>query len=479
MYNVSMYNTQMLFLNRESETERLEKLTAKKTSSLTVIWGRRRIGKTRLLLEWLKRHQGLYWVADESVPALQRRYLSLVLDQKLPGFSSVEYPDWGTLFSRLAKEAKIANWRGPLVIDELPYLVESSPELPSIIQRFVDHEGKEVNFILALCGSSQRMMQGLILDSNEPLYGRAQEIIKLQPLHLCYLKEIIDFTDAKDLIKTYAIWGGIPRYWELAAPFGRDIYSAIDNLVLDPQGVLYDETQRLLIEETPPATTLRPLLDAIGFGSHRLSEIASRLNLPATSLSRPLDRLKILDFIEREVPFGSSEKETKRALYKIKDPFLRFWFECVAPKRSALAQIGKSLRISWLKETLPSIWSKSWEEICRASIPALSHKLNNGIFKPAQRYWHGNGSEWDIVSESFDKKTLLLGEAKWSENEISANFVQGILNELLQKGTPFPIGPEISLCYAIFVPEKPKEPLELPKNVFLFEAKDIIQKPKD
>lgn len=469
----------MLFLNRELETARLEKLTAKKISALAVIWGRRRIGKTRLLLEWLQRHQGIYWVADESVPALQRRYLALALDQKLPGFSAVEYPDWGTLFLRLAKEASMANWQGPLVIDEFPYLVEPAPELPSIIQRFVDHEGKDANFILTLCGSSQRMMQGLILDSNEPLYGRAQEIIKLQPLHLYYLQEIIGFRDAKELIKTYGIWGGIPRYWELAASFGDDTLGAIEHLVLDPQGVLYDEPQRLLIEETPPVTGLRPVLDAIGFGSHRLSEIAARLNQPATSLARPLERLKSLDFIEREIPFGVSEKETKRALYKIKDPFLRFWFECVAPKRSALTQVEKTLRIAWLREILPTIWARNWEEVCRASIPSLSKKLNNDIFKPAQRFWHGNRPEWDIVSESFDSKTLLLGEAKWSEKKPSIEFVQRILVELLQKGTPYPVSKNTILFYAIFVPEKPTGNLELPKNVFLFEAKDLIRKPND
>jgi AAA+ ATPase superfamily predicted ATPase len=180
-------------------------------------------------------------------------------------------------------------------------------------------------------------MQELVLNTNEPLYGRAQEMIKLAPLHPYYLKSALGLTDSKDILNAYSVWGGIPRYWELASSYEDPALEAIERIVLDPQGILHEEPMRLLLEESPPAITLRPILDAIGLGMHKVSEIAGRLNVPSTSLGRSLERLRELGFTEREVPFGVSEENTKRTLYKIKDFFLRFWFSAVASKRSGLA----------------------------------------------------------------------------------------------------------------------------------------------
>lgn len=471
-----MYNKcNMLFLNRFSELSRLRKANERKDSTFIVVWGRRRVGKTRLLLEWLnKTPGGLYWVADESTASIQRRYFALALEQYLPGFSQIEYPDWGVLFDRLAKEARAAHWRGPLVIDEFPYLVATSPELPSILQRFIDHDAKETNMIFALCGSSQRLMQGLVLNANEPLYGRAQEIIKLKPINPFYLQSALNLKDVKKSVEAYSVWGGIPRYWELAASYNERIFESVEALVLDPQGILHEEPMRLLLEESPPAITLRPVLDAIGSGAHKLSEIAARLNLPSTALTRPLERLRDLGYVERETPFGTSEKDTKRSLYKIQDPFLRFWFSVVAPRRSALSQIGKKARLMWLKETLPILWAQTWEDLCRTSISYLSEKLNGVIFEPAKRFWHGNGPEWDVVAESFDKKILLLGEAKWTEKIPSTQFIEHTMNQLIAKGAPYPLSKYAKVYYVIFVPEKPKVYLNLPENIFILDAQNVI-----
>lgn len=324
----------MQFINRQQEMRRLDRLVSLKGGAVAVVWGRRRLGKTRLLLEWTQKHGGIYFTADESTPSVQRKYFALALDEIFPGFSDVEYPDWSILLKRLAKSALEIKWRGPLIIDELPYLVVESPELPSVMQRFIDHEAREAGLIIALCGSSQRMMQGIVLDASAPLYGRAQELIKLAPISVAYLGEALEIADARSIIEYYSIWGGIPRYWELLVNCEGTFFEKIDQLVLDPMGPLNDEPHRLLLEEDPPAINLRPILDAIGLGATRLSEIGTKIGQPATSLGRPIQRLIALDLIERELPFGVNEQHSKRTLYKIKDPFVRFWFEVVAPRRS-------------------------------------------------------------------------------------------------------------------------------------------------
>lgn len=465
----------MEFIDRIQEIQRLDNLAKNEKGGLAVVWGRRRVGKTRLLLEWVQKHKGIYFTADESSPPVQRKYLSLALEPAIPGFSEIDYPDWNTLFIRLAKEASQLKWKGPLIIDELPYLLPASPELPSILQRFIDHEAKKANLIIALCGSSQRMMQGAILHPQAPLYGRASEIIKLNPISVGFMGEALNMDDSKEIIESFAIWGGIPRYWELIENSRKKGIECIDSLVLDSMGPLNDEPNRLLLEETPSAISLRPVLDAIGLGSHRLSDIAAKLGQPATSLARPLQRLKDLDLIEREVPYGQLEQSSKKALYKIKDPFVRFWFEAVAPKRSFLTTTSKPVRIKWLEKRLPSLYAITWENLCRMAIPLLHNYLDDIIYLPAGRYWHGQEPEWDILSESLDGQYFLIGEAKWNHKAPTLTSIQKTIEEMRKKGSP-PVkrNPHSKIVFVLFISQKPKN-LKLPSDVKVIDANELLE----
>ena len=463
----------MKFVNRHKELDRLERLFRSRTAGLAVIWGRRRVGKTRLLLEWTEKNGGVYFVADESSPSIQRKFLALAIEQALPGFSEAEYPDWQSLFLRVARGALQAKWRGPIVIDELPYLISGSPELSSILQKFIDHEAKKANLVVVLCGSSQRMMQGAILDESAPLYGRADELIKLHPIAIGYMKQALKLKTPRDVVEAYAIWGGIPRYWELASKVESNLYETIDRLVLDPMGPLNEEPQRLLYEESPPAIHLRPILDAIGLGANRLSEIAGRMGKSVTALSRPIERLIELDLIQREIPYGIDPENSKKTLYKIKDPFLRFWFKIVASRRSLFSQVSASIRHQWLKEGLPNLFAITWEELCRSAVPILSENWET-IYEQAGRFWQGQGPEWDILSQSPDGRHFLIGEAKWTEKKPSAQWIYKTIQELKNKGIP-PVKrhSNAQFHYILFVPEKPKQ-LILPPDVRVIEAKDII-----
>lgn len=464
----------MEFLNREDERGRLNRLFRSKEAGLAIVWGRRRVGKSRLLLEWVKEHKGIYFVADESTAVLQRQLLATSIEPLLPGFATVKYPDWGSLFSRLAQDAQRIRWRGPLVIDELPYLIETSPEIASVLQRFVDREARDAGLILALCGSSQRMMHGAVLDASAPLFGRAHEILKLAPLSPKYLQEAFRLENARDVIAYFTVWGGIPRYWELTARMETSLIDCAVELALDPMGPLHDEPQRLLREERPPAISLRPILEAIGLGCHRLSEIAGRLGQASTSLARPLMRLREMDLIEREVPYGTLEKDTKRALYKIKDPFIRLWFELIAPRHSLVIQSSNARRRKLLLENMHQLCATTWEELCRKAAASLAEHQTGLLFGPSGRFWHGGGPEWDILTESYDQTLLLVGEAKWSRKTPTAAQVQHWLNELKVKGPP-PIGLKkgCKVLYALFVPERPAQ-LVLPPDTVLFEAIDVI-----
>lgn len=452
---------------------RLDGLACSKKGGLAVIWGRRRIGKTRLLLEWAAKHDGVYYVADESSAAIQRKYLALALADALPHFADVEYPDWRSLFGRLAKEAKHHGWRGPVIIDELPYLVASSPELPSILQGFIDREAKAASLIVALCGSSQRMMLGTALAPSAPLYGRADVLFKLQSISIAYMGEALKLKKPRDIVEAYAVWGGIPRYWELVSQCEGNLFEKICDLVLDSMAPLQEEPNRLLLEESPSAIVLRPLLDAIGLGAHRLSEIATRIEKPATSLYRFIQQLLDLDLIYREVPYGRSALASKKTLYKIGDPFVRFWFKIIASKRSLLAHATHDERLRYLKKYLPQLFSVTWEELCRSALPFIAQDWGKG-FMEAGRYWHGRDQEWDIVALSEEKRELLLGEAKWLAKRPTEAWVRREINALRSKGIPpIPRPNHLKLNYLLFVPEKPPN-FKLPNDVRLIDAKEAI-----
>ena len=447
----------MIFLDRTSEMERLSRLAMQRGAGLVALWGRRRVGKTRLLSEWCRSHGGLYTVADQSAESVQRRYFAEAVSEKLPGFNDVEYPDWISLLRRLSADARMRGWKGPLVIDEFPHLVAASPSLPSVMQNWVDREVATDGLLVAIAGSSQSMMQGLVMDDSSPLYGRAVEAFALSPIPAGWIGEALGLTDPAVVLQAYAVWGGIPRYWELAAPFGSASDDAIDALALDPLGPLHQEPDRLLREETPSALSLRPLLDVIGNGCNRMSEIAGRLGCPATSLSRPIGRLQELGLVTREIPFGELERSSKRALYRISDPFCAFWFRVVAPHRGLLASAAPTVRKQLWHRSKPALVAGVWEVLCRSAFSELATQQHDNLsteppshWLPASRWWHGVAPEWDVVSTTIDGRQGAVGEVKWGETPYDDVAINRIVRTMASRPLPPGLPPDVRRF--VFVP---------------------------
>ena len=404
----------MNFLGREEELTRLD-AAASRSGAFAAIWGRRRVGKSRLLVEWSKRQDGLYLVADQSVPPVQRRYLAAAVAERFPGFDDVVDPDWPSFLQRVADAARKSDWSGPLILDELPNLLAADAHFIFALRNLLD--GPEPAPSLVVGGSSHEIMHAAVVGAGAPLYGRAVEAFAVNPLKPGYLHDAVPDCSTRDLVSAYAVWGGMPRYWELAAPFGRDLDTAVDTLVLDPAGPLHDEPHHLLLEDTPSALALRPLLDAIGAGAHRVSEVARHIHRPASSLPRPMATLTAMDFVRRDTPFGSNPQSDRRSLYHLADPFLRFWFRVVAPNRSALATSARETRLGYWREHRAALESQAWEQLCRMAVPAL-HRADSslarlGPWDPAQRYWQTNGPSYDVVARSTDGQRVLVGETRW------------------------------------------------------------------
>ena len=418
------------FLDRARELSRLRRALSRPGGSLIAVYGRRRCGKSRLLQEALRGHEHAYYLADLSDASIQRHTLSVETERVVPGFAAASYGDWAAILETWRLRAPEDAW---LVLDELPYLVQVSPALPSILQRIVDAPGERPLRLLA-CGSSQRMMHGLVLDETAPLYGRAAEIIKVEPMPPEALPAALRL-DAEDSVVAYSIWGGLPRNWELAADYGSTP-EALAALVLDRNGVLHGEPLRLLLDDMRSAVQANSLLALVGSGCHRLSEIAGRVGQSATNLSRPLSRLIDLGYVRREVPFGESIRSTRRSLYRLDDPFLLFWYRFVAPNQSRLEVDLIDTVHAEVLDRLAGHVAEVWEWLARRSVPYTA--IDGLHWNLASRWWgRGNGGdplEIDVVAESTDGHHLLLGEAKWSDR---AN-PREILSALRRKAESIP-----------------------------------------
>mgnify|MGYP003789946025 CR=1 FL=1 len=350
----------------------------------------------------------------------------------LPGMEAVRYPDWASLLERWWRDAPEGT---VLALDEFPYLAKASPELPSVLQRLID-QNRSRRLHLVLCGSSQRMMQGLVLDASAPLYGRAREVIEVKPLGASWLGVGLSLSRPSRILEAFAIWGGVPRYWDLAGG-RRSTWESVEELVLDPMGVLHNEPRRLLMDDMRDTAQASSILSLVGAGCSRMSEIAARLAKPATSLTRPMQRLMEVSLVRREIPFAAPERSNKRTLYRIDDPFLSFWFRYVEPNRSRLevGAIGQVRRA--IQKDFSLHLGAVWENMVRCALPRLD--LGGVEWMPARRWW-GTGTnrkpiEVDVVAESVDGSKLFVGEVKLRCGSREAERAEG---ELLEKSRQLP-----------------------------------------
>ena len=418
------------FHDRDDETRRLHRFLRNATAELAVVYGRRRCGKSTLLQRVLSPQQ-IYFQADERETPLQLESLATVLSLRLTDFDKVRYRTWDELLASLyARADRLVH----VCLDEFPYLVQADPALPSILQRYIDRQAGTVACIL--CGSSQRMMQGMVMDRSAPLYGRAREVLKIEPLAAGWLMQALAL-DATDAVRAYATWGGVPRYWELASEYGGQ-EEALEDLVWNRRGVLHEEPGRLLLDDLRTAVQPYSILSLIGNGCHRPAEISARMAKPLSSLARPLAQLCELGYVRRDVPFGEDPKKTRRALYRLNDPFLRFYFRFVLPYESSLAEgITREAAHVWQQER-QGFFAACWEDLCRAAVPWIP-----GFDPPygAASAWSPTGgrqADVDVVALSLDRKSLLLGECKWSDR--SRRFdLDAIDRRLRENGTRIPM----------------------------------------
>ena len=415
------------FVDREQEMETLQSEYEKDGSALVVLYGRRRVGKTTLISEFIKDKNALFFLSSEESEAQNRS----LLKEKVAEFinsdllRSAEVKSWDVLFQSIMDTP--FESKPVIVLDEFQYLGKANPAFPSIFQRIWEEILKDKSVMVILCGSLISMMESQTLAYGSPLYGRRTAQIRLKQIPFAYYHEFFPGKSHRELIEMYAVTGGVPKYIELFSESG-DIYSAIRKCVLNRSGYLYDEPHFLLQQEVTEVGSYFSIMRAIAAGNSKLSAISAVLEIKATSLTKYLKTLIDLDILEREVPITEENPErSKKGLYKIKDNYLRFWFAFVYPNMSFIESGHSEIVMNKIKKSLVrNHIAFVYEDVCKERMWELNAEDRWPFnFTKLGRYWDAR-TEIDIAALDPEGKNLILGECKYWQEPVDVDVLRNL-----------------------------------------------------
>lgn len=413
----------MKFIGRQTE---LAKLNTEYVhdSSFVVIYGRRRVGKTTLIKEFIKGKTAFYFLATEELESQSMKRLAGVVARTTNNMllQKAAFNDWIDLFRVIAdykpEEKKV------LVIDEFPYLVKTNPAFPSVLQNAWDEILKDRNVMLILSGSLIGMMQKHALSYDSPLYGRRTAQMRLAPLSFTdiYEAQTMPFEKA---VEQYAVTGGVPKYLEFFED-GRELAEQLKETVLSKSGFLYEEPNFLLKSESVTAVNYFSIIKAIADGHHKLGKIAGVLGQETSALTPYLSTLADLGFIEKRTPVTEKNPEkSRKGLYFIADNFIRFWFRYVYPYKGELEldnmqivmdEMDKDFTTGFLAFVYEDICKNIFADLCKdGAIPFTPSRIGS--------YWlndYDGDTEIDVCAVDSQNKLVFVGECKYHAKPVDA-----------------------------------------------------------
>ena len=424
----------MDFIGRTSELATLN-AELERSSGFVVIYGRRRVGKTTLIKEFIKDKRAFYYLATTESEAQSMKRFAGVLSRttKNPMLSKVTFTDWLDLFQVVADDHP--DEKKVLVIDEFPYLVKTNPDFPSILQNAWDEVLKDHNVMLILCGSSMSYMEDHVLAYKAPLYGRRTAQLKVQPFEFMEACKHFPKFAAEDKAIAYGIVGGTPQYL-LQLDDGLSIKENIKKIFLNPSSFLFEEPTNLLKQEVREPAIYNAIITAIATGGTKLSEISSKVGEDTSVCATYIRNLISLGIVKKETPYG--ESSGRKTIYSIEDNMFRFWYRFVAENTSVISRGADELAYKRIEPYLSDYMGAVFEDISKQHL--WNELLNDNCpvnFTDIGRWWGTNKKtrqqeEIDIMGVQ-DKTTALFGECKWTNEKVDL----AVLEKLIERSELF------------------------------------------
>ncbi len=463
-----------MFVGRENELKHLDN-EYKNNHSFVIIYGRRRCGKTTLIQKFIEDKDSMFFQAteDEDVVNISNFINTLYLSTNNPLLKNYKTNSWEDAFNIYLNTIDKSK-KNILVIDEFSYIVSKNKAFPSLLQKIWDLYLSKENIMLILCGSLVPIMKKSALNYNSPLYGRRTSQIEINPLPFTDATKMMNTNNFKDQVRFYSITGGIPLYLNLIQ--NNDIEIFVKQTCLNTSGYLFIEPAILLNHSYNLNNSYLSVINAIGSGHTKPTDIASFLNKKTNEISPALHLLEEQLIIKKELP-ATENKKSRKGIYLINDKFLNFYFHFIKPFES---QIERGLFDSAYKHFNDTFYfqfqGKVFESVCRELfITEIKNKKFEWNIDTLGSYFNRDHSiEIDVVSLDKINNKLFLGECKFF-NKKTVDI--STFNNLVEKSKIFKIE---KITYGLFsVTGFTKEVLDLAKNndnLLLFNEYSYIQK---
>ncbi len=438
------------FIGRKDELQKLNMLYEASGFQMAVVYGRRRIGKSTLLTEFIRDKKAIYYMATKVGAARNVELLGAeVLRVLAPSMQNVSFKNLENLLSFIGESA--SDEKLIFVIDELPYWAEKDEGLLSVFQKFADTEWAEKNILFILCGSALSFMEDKVLSEKSPLFGRRTSQIKLEAFSYREAAEFVPNYSNEDNAICYGITGGVAKYLSMINP-KKDIHENIIEQFFEKTGYSYDETRNLLIQEFNDITLVNNIIEQIASGENTLNIIASKVHEKDSTVLYSLNKLISVGLVEKRNCI-TEEKNKKKSQYVLKDQMFRFWYSFV-PAASSSIELGKGA-IYYDKAVKPNLhmfMGKVFEEMCTYYTlnAGLDGKLNCFVTETGTWWgteslqdqngkWYAQSADVDVVGISTVDKGMVVGECKFKNEKIDKTIYETLVRRSKVIPCKFPV----------------------------------------
>lgn len=416
-----------MFIGRETELKVLERFYDSQRFEMLVVYGRRRVGKTKLLSEFTSNKNAIFFVAEENNDLLNKdKFTKAVLNHYKENYNVV-FEQWEDLFKYIAN--KNDDERLVIVIDELPYLAYGNQSFLSILQNVIDHHLINKNIFLILCGSSISFMEDEIVLHKSPLYGRKTGQLKVAAMDYLDAKLFFESYSVEDQFRSFAVLGGIPHYltqFDERLTFDENIVRKC----MDSSSLFYDEPKNLMHQELRTPAVYNAIIEAIAGGASKLNEISTKIGEPANKVGKYLQSLLELEVVNKKTPIG--QDSSRRSIYGINDPLFSFMFRHVYKYRSLVEQgHGEIIYFKSVKEDMQTFLGSRFENVCLEYLKRLNKNLMlEFLVEDFGRWWGSNPvtrqqEEIDIVGLS--KLDGIYCECKYTNAKLGMSIYEKLV----------------------------------------------------
>ncbi len=431
-----------MFVGRKSELQSLQEMYDKDGFSMTILYGRRRIGKSTLITEFLRGKKSVFYTATK-VGAQQNAALfgALLLTELAPELTGVSITSLEAALDFLT--GQLGRERIVMVIDELPYWADGDPALLSILQKYIDTKWMETNLKIILCGSSLSFMENEVLSEKSPLFGRREFQMKLEAFSYREAAEFVPNYSLEEKAICYGVTGGVAKYLSLFDP-KQSLDDNIKRLFFHNDGYLFEETHNLLTQEFRDVTLMNNVIEQLASGANTVNEISQNVRESTQTVVYSLDKLIGIGLARKKLCM-TEEKNKRKTQYVLKDHMFQFWYAFI-PKAVSVIEMrqGDLYYDKVVKKQLHSYMGSVFEEMCR------EYTLYYGIRGAYDGFMTGVGTWWgveevngedgkkcrqsadiDVVAISDVDKTAVIGECKFKNEKID----KGVYETLIRRGS--------------------------------------------